>query len=70
MHPIFCSHLIIFLGVLKLDIIASTPHLECLHCEICVICNSNRFNYFIFKLCIMIVYTLKMCAGDAGPCLN
>ena len=31
-HPIFCAHLIIFLGVLNLDIITSTPPLECLHC--------------------------------------
>ena len=32
MYPIFCAHLIIFLGVLNLDIITSTPPLECLHC--------------------------------------
>ena len=32
MCPIFCAHLIIFLGVLNLDIITSTPPLECLHC--------------------------------------
>ena len=25
----------------------------------CVICNSNIFHFFIFKLCIMIVHTLK-----------
>ena len=30
-HPIFCAHFIIFLGVLNLDI-TSTPPLECLHC--------------------------------------
>ena len=36
-------------------------------CNLCVICNSNRFHSFILKLCIMIVYTLKMCTGDAGP---
>ena len=34
---------------------------------LCVICNSNRFHSFIFKLCIMIVNTLKMCTGNAGP---
>ena len=34
---------------------------------LCVICNSNRFHSFIFKLCIMIVHTLKLCTGDAGP---
>ena len=31
-HPIFCAHLIIFLGGLNLDIIMSTQPLECLHC--------------------------------------
>ena len=31
-RPIFCAHLIIFLGLLNLDIITSTPPLECLHC--------------------------------------
>ena len=31
MRPIFCAHLIIFLGLLNLDIITSTPPLECLH---------------------------------------
>ena len=30
-------------------------------CLVCVICNSNNFHPFVFKLCIMIVYTLKMC---------
>ena len=30
-HPIFCAYLIIFLGLLNLDIISSTPPLECLH---------------------------------------
>ena len=34
---------------------------------LCVICNSKIFRSFIFKLCIMIVNTLKMCIGDAGP---
>ena len=50
-------------GLLNLDIITSTPLLDYL----CVICNSNRFHSFIFKFCIMIVNTLKMCTGDAGP---
>ena len=35
-HLLFCAHLIIILGVLKLDIIRSTPLLECLHQVICV----------------------------------
>ena len=30
------AHLKIFLAVLNLDIITSTPALECLHCVICV----------------------------------
>ena len=34
---IFSAHLIIFFGLLNLDIIMSTPPLECLHC-LCV-CN-------------------------------
>ena len=63
--PMFFAHLIIFLGVLNLDIITSTPPLESLHCLF--VCNSNRFHTFIFKLCIMIVHTLKMCTDDAGP---
>ena len=33
-------------------------------CLVCVICNSNSFRSFIFKLCIMIVHTLKMCTFD------
>ena len=48
------------LGLLNLDIIASTPPLEYLHWM-------NRFHSFIFKLCIMNVHTLKMCTDDAGP---
>ena len=64
-HPIFCAHLIILLQVLNLGIITSTPPLECLHCLF--VCNSNIFHSFIFKLCIMIVHTLKMCTDDAGP---
>ena len=65
MHPIICAHLIIFLGMLNLDVIKSTLPMECLHCLF--VCNSSRFNSFIFKLCIRIVHTLKMCTGDAGP---
>ena len=32
-------------------------------CLVCVICNSNSIHFFIFKLCIMIVHTLKMCTS-------
>ena len=62
---VFCAHLIIFLRVLNLDIITSAPPLECLHC-LCYL-YFNRFYSFIFKLYIIIVHTLKMCTGDAGP---
>ena len=62
-HHIFCAQKIIFLRVL--NIIRSTPPLECLHCLL--FCNSNRFHFFIFKFYIMIVHTLKMCTYDAGP---
>ena len=34
-----------------------------LGCIVCVICNSNSFNSFIFKLCLMIGHTLKMCTS-------
>ena len=64
-HPIFCAHLIIYLGVFNLNISMSTPPLECY--TLCVICNSYRYHFFTFKLSIMIVRTLKMCTGDAGP---
>ena len=32
-------------------------------CLVCVICNSNSFHSFIFKLCLMIVQTTKMCTS-------
>ena len=34
---------------------------------LCDFSHSNRFHSFIFKLWIMIVHTLRMCTGDAGP---
>ena len=34
-----------------------------LGCLVCVICNSKSFPSFIFKLCQMIVHTLKMCTS-------
>ena len=33
-------------------------------CLVCVICNTNSFQFFIFKLCIMIFYTLTMCTSN------
>ena len=37
-------------------------HPQCLgaRCLVCVICNSNSIHSFIFKLCTMIIHTLKM----------
>ena len=32
-----------------------------------VSCNLNRFHSFIFKFCIVIVHTLKMCTDEAVP---
>ena len=46
-----------FLGVLNLDIFLPKMLWRRL---VCVICNSNSFHFFIFKLCIMIIHTLKM----------
>ena len=37
------------------------PSATLLGCLVCVICNSERFHSFIFKLCIMFIHTLKMC---------
>ena len=37
---------------------------------VCVIYNSKSFHYFIFKLCIMIVHTLKMCTTNFWVVLN
>ena len=63
-HLLFCAHLIIFCYIswsVNLDIIMSTPPFGCIHC---VICSSNRFHSFIFKLSIMIVHTLKTCTSN------
>ena len=61
-HAIFHRGADVRGGKCPAPIITSTPPLDYL----CVICNSNRFHSFIFKLCIMIVNRLKMCTGDAG----
>ena len=31
--------------------------------QVCVICNSKSFHSFLFKLCILIIHTLKMCTS-------
>ena len=45
---------------IRLSVRLSATFLGCL---VCVICNSNSFHSFIFKLCLMIVHTLKMCTS-------
>ena len=67
MHPIFCAHLIIFLGLLNLDIITSTPPLECLHCLFVCNLQFKPISFLYIQLCIMIVHPWKMCTDDAGP---
>ena len=62
-HLLFCAHLInIFLFLTGVEL----RHFFLPRCLggcrlVCVICNSNRVHYFIFKLRIMIVHTLIMC---------
>ena len=53
--PILCTTGI-FWGMLN----TSLPPFGCLHCVICVKSASQSFHSFIFKLCIMIIHTLKM----------
>ena len=36
-------------------------------CNLCIIFSSNRFHSFIFELCIILIYTLKMFTCEAGP---
>ena len=40
-------------------------------CNLCVFCIQidliPLYSNYIFKLCIMIVHSLKICIGDAGP---
>ena len=48
MHLLVCAHLIIFLGVLNLDIITSTPPFECLHCVICVLSVTATVFFLLF----------------------
>ena len=53
-------NIFLLLGLLTLDIFPSEMFKGCL---VCVICNSNSIQSFIFKLCKMIVHTLKMCTS-------
>ena len=60
-HLLFCAHFIFFFTFLTGVDIFSTVMLR--GCLVCVTCNSNSIHYFIFKLCIMIVHTLKTCTS-------
>ena len=64
-HLLFCAHLIniflLFMGVELRHFFSSEMQRGC---QVCAVCNSNRFHSFIFKLCIMIVHTSKMCIGN------
>ena len=51
MHPLFCAHLIIFWGLLNLDIIKSTPPMECLDCSF--VCN-----LYLKQILILYIQTL------------
>ena len=61
-HHLLCAHFMNFFSLM--------PGGELRHfnvknalCLVCVFCNSKKFLSFIFKLCIMIVHTLKMCTS-------
>ena len=57
---VYFSWFFSFLRDLNLDIFSVQYTSGCL---VCVICNSNSFYSFLYKLCIMIVHTLKMCTS-------
>ena len=63
MHLPFCAHLINIFSILftGVELRHFSPSEIRRGCVVCVICDSNSFHSFIFKLCIMVVHTLKMC---------
>ena len=62
MHLLFCAHFIIFFSFLTVvEHKTFFPSKMLRECLVCVICNSKSIHSFIFKLCIMVVHTLKMC---------
>ena len=63
-HLLFCECFLIFLTFLTVVELRSFFPSEMLRgCLVCVICISESIHYFIFKLCMMIVHTLKMCTS-------
>ena len=60
-HLPFCAHFIFFL-IFDGCWTWTFFHQKMLRgCLVFVICNSNSIQYFIFKLCLMVLHTLKMC---------
>ena len=51
MHLLFCAHLIILWGLLNLEIIKSTPPMECLH-------RSFVCNLYLKQILILYIQTL------------
>ena len=62
-HLLFCARFIIFQTFLTGVELTFFPSEMLRGCLVCVICNSNRIHYFIFKLYMIIVHTLKMCTS-------
>ena len=61
-HLLYRAHFIIFFSFLTgVEHRHFSPSEMLSGCLVCVICNFNSIHSIIFKLCIMIVHTLKMC---------
>ena len=57
-HLLFCARLKdIFTFFTGVELKTFFPSEMLRGCLVCVICNSNSFHFFIFKLCTMIVHT-------------
>ena len=61
---LYCAHFIFFFSFLTgVEHRHFSPSEMLSGCLVCVICNFNSIHSIIFKLCIMIVHTLKMCTS-------
>ena len=59
---LFCAHLInVFFIFTDVGLRHYFQSEVCRGCLFCVICNSVTLHSFFFKLCLIIVHTLKMC---------
>ena len=62
MCTFFCARFVFFfLFLTGVELETFFPSEILMGCLVCVICNSNSINAFIFKRCIMSVHTLKIC---------